>query len=82
LRLGLNSQRGRPLAGYAAFLRLGIDDREWESREALNAYLGGFSEQDFRSKASAMAENYGWGQYADPQIGATVKAGMMRNSRE
>jgi hypothetical protein len=68
----------RPLAGYAAFLSLGIDDREWESREALNAYLGGFSEQDFRSKASAMGKSYGWGQSADPQIGATVEAGMMR----
>jgi hypothetical protein len=25
-----------------------------------------------------MGESYGWGQSADPQIGATVEAGMMR----
>ncbi len=68
----------RPLAGYAAFKSLGIDDQEWESREALNAYLEGFSEQDFRSRASAMGEQYGWGRSANPLKGAMVEAGMMR----
>ena len=68
----------RPLAGRAAFVSLSIDDRELESREALNAYLGGLSEQDFRSKAKAMGENYGWGHAPDPLRGAMVEAGMMR----
>ena len=68
----------RPLAGYAAFLSLGIGDREWESREALNAYLEGFSEQEFRNEADDMRRDYGWGESADPRKGAIVAAGMMQ----
>jgi hypothetical protein len=67
----------RPLAGYAAFMGLAIGDREWESREALNAHLEGLSEQDFRSKARDGGRSYGWGESADPQSGARVEAGMM-----
>lgn len=67
----------RPLAGYAAFLDLAIGDREWESREALNAHLEGLSEQDFRSKARDAGRSYGWGESADKQAGARVEAGMM-----
>jgi hypothetical protein len=68
----------RPLAGYAAFLSLGIDDREWESREALNAYLEGLTDQDFQGRARAIGANYSWGQSADPLMGAKVEVEMMR----
>jgi hypothetical protein len=67
----------RPLAGYAVFMSLDIDDREWASREALNAHLEGLSEQDFRSKARDAGTSYGWGESADKQAGARVEAGMM-----
>ena len=68
----------RPLAGYAAFLSLVIDDQEWESREALNAHLEGLSMQDFQSEASDARRSYGWGESADPQKGLLVEAGMMQ----
>ena len=68
----------RPLAGYPAFLSLGVDDREWELREALNAHIEGLSEQDFRSKAHDAATVYGWGESADRQRAAMAEAGMMQ----
>jgi hypothetical protein len=68
----------RPLAGYAAFLSLGLNDHEWETREALNAHLEGLSEQDFRKEARNYARSYGWGESADPQESLMVEAGMMR----
>jgi hypothetical protein len=68
----------RPLAGYAAFLSLSLNDHQWETREALNAHLEGLSEQDFRKRAKSYARSYGWGQSADPQKSRAVEAGMMR----
>jgi len=68
----------RPLAGYAAFLSLGLSDQEWEAREALNAHLEGLSEQDFRKQAIHLASGYGWGESASPQKSLRVQADMMR----
>jgi hypothetical protein len=68
----------RPLAGYAAFLSLGLSDQEWEAREALNAHLEGLSEQDFRKQAIHLASSYGWGENANPQKSPMVEAGIMR----
>jgi hypothetical protein len=68
----------RPLAGYAAFLSLGVDDQEWESREALNAHIEGLSEREFRSKARDARRPYGWGESADRQRAAMAEAGMMQ----
>jgi len=72
----------RPLAGYAAFLSLGLSDQEWEAREALNAHLEGLSEQDFHKQAIHLASGYGWGESANPQKSLTVEAGMMREFRK
>jgi len=72
----------RPLAGYAAFLSLGLSDQEWEAREALNAHLEGLSEQDFRRQAIHLASGYGWGESANPQKSLMVEAGMMREFRK
>ena len=68
----------RPVAGYAAFLSLGLSDHEWEAREALNAHLEGLSEQDFRKQAIHLASGYGWGESASPQKSLRVQADMMR----
>jgi hypothetical protein len=67
-----------PLAGYAAFLSTALSDHEWEAREALNAHLEGFSEQDFRKEAKNLASGYGWGETANPQKRLMVETGMMR----
>jgi hypothetical protein len=72
----------RPLAGYAAFLSLGLSDQEWEAREALNAHLEGLSEQDFRRQAIHLASGYGWGESANPQKSLMVEVGMMREFRK
>jgi hypothetical protein len=68
----------RPLAGYAAFLSLEIDNREWAAREALNAHLQGLSEQEFRSKAHEAGTRYGWGESADKQAADRIESTMMR----
>ena len=68
----------RPLAGYAAFLSLDIGDREWESRQALNAHLEGLSFQEFQAQANEAGRLYGWNESADRQKGAMVAAAMMQ----
>jgi hypothetical protein len=72
----------RPLAGYAAFVSLGLSDQEWETREALNAHLEGLSELDFRKQAFHLASGYGWGESVNPQKSLSVEAGMMREFRK
>jgi hypothetical protein len=71
-----------PLAGYAAFLSLGLNDQEWEAREALNGHLEGLSEQAFHKQAIHLARGYGWGESANPQKSLMVEAGMMREFRK
>jgi hypothetical protein len=68
----------RPLAGYAAFLSLELNDRQWETREALNAHLKGLSEAQFRREAQSAARLYGWRQSAGEPQPLMVEAAMMR----
>jgi len=68
----------RPLAGYAAFISAVLNDRDWETRTALNARLEGLNESEFHEKALAAARSYGWGESADRQMADLVENGMMR----
>jgi hypothetical protein len=68
----------RPLGGYAAFLSEGIGDREWQKREALNAYLAGMSERQFRVLATALGGAYDWRESADSSMSGKIELGMMQ----
>ncbi len=68
----------RPLAGYAAFISAVLNDRDWETRAALNARLEGLNENEFHEKARAAARSYGWGESADRRMPDLVENGMMR----
>jgi hypothetical protein len=62
--LAIIASNTRPLFSYVVGESLWLNDREWTTRNALNAYLEGLDQSTFHDYAREFAAHYGWGPWS------------------
>jgi len=67
----------RPLSGYIVLLSGTVDDTEWDSRVALNAYLRGLNREEFADEERTWLDKNAWGPWA-PRRGDTGGKELLR----